>query len=45
MGFMQTRFARDLGSLMALLDRLDSYSLQTKRAATIPLIKARMDES
>ena len=45
MGFMQTRFARDLGSLMALLDRLDSYSLQTKRAATIPLIKAMMDES
>lgn len=45
MAFMQTRFARDLGSLMALLDRLDSYSLQTKRAATIPLIKDMMDES
>jgi len=45
MDFMLTRFARDLGSLMELLDLMDGYSLQTKRAITIPLIKAMMDEA
>lgn len=41
--FMLHRFSRDLGSLMELLDLLDGYSLQTKRAITIPLIKAMME--
>jgi DnaA family protein len=45
MDFMLTRFARDLGSLMELLDLMDGYSLQTKRAITIPLIKAMMNEA
>jgi len=45
MDFMLTRFARDLGSLMELLVLMDGYSLQTKRAITIPLIKAMMDEA
>lgn len=45
MDFMLTRFSRDLGNLMALLDLMDGYSLQTKRAITIPLIKAMMDET
>lgn len=31
---------RDLPSLMAALDSLDRYSLQTQRAITIPLLKA-----
>ncbi len=43
MDFMLTRFTRDLGSLMELLDLLDGYSLQTQRAITIPLIKSMMD--
>ncbi len=43
MDFMLTRFSRDLGSLMQLLDQLDSYALQTKRAITIPLIKSMLE--
>lgn len=43
MDFMLTRFSRDLGSLMELLDLMDSYALQTKRSITIPLIKSMMD--
>ena len=43
MDFMLTRFSRDLGSLVQLLDLIDSYSLQTQRAITIPLIKSMLD--
>ena len=43
MDFMLTRFSRDLGSLMELLELLDGYALQTQRAITIPLIKSMMD--
>jgi len=43
MDFMLTRFSRDLASLMQLLDQLDSYALQTKRAITIPLIKSMLE--
>jgi len=43
MDYMLTRFSRDLGSLMELLELLDGYALQTKRAITIPLIKSMMD--
>ena len=43
MDFMLNRFSRDLGSLMQLLDQLDSYALQTKRAITIPLIKTMLE--
>ena len=43
MDFMLTRFSRDLGNLMELLDLLDGYSLQTQRAITIPLIKSMME--
>lgn len=45
MDFMLTRFSRDLGSLMELLDLIDRYALQTKRAITIPLIKSMMEDS
>lgn len=45
MGFVLSRFARDLASLMALLERLDRYALQTKRAITIPLLKDMLQES
>lgn len=43
MDFMLTRFSRDLGSLMQLLEHLDAYALQTRRAITIPLIKAMLE--
>jgi len=43
MDFLLTRFSRDLGSLMELLDLMDGYALQTQRAITIPLIKTMMD--
>ncbi len=45
MDFMLTRFSRDLGSLMELLELIDGYALQTKRGITIPLIKSMMEES
>ena len=45
MDFMLTRFSRDLGHLMDLLDLLDGYALQTKRGITIPLIKSMMENS
>jgi DnaA family protein len=45
MDFMLTRFSRDLGHLMELLELLDGYGLQTKRAITIPLIKSMMENA
>ncbi len=45
MDFMLTRFSRDLGSLMELMDLIDGYALQTKRAITVPLIKSMMDNA
>jgi len=43
MDFILSRFARDLGNLMQLLDQLDAYALQTQRAITIPLIKSMLE--
>jgi DnaA family protein len=43
MDFMLTRFSRDLGSLMQLLEQLDAYALQTQRAVTIPLIRSMLE--
>jgi DnaA-homolog protein len=43
MDFMLTRFSRDLGSLMQLLQQLDGYALSTKRGITIPLIKSMLE--
>lgn len=37
--YLLTRFARDLGSLMALLDALDEFSLAEQRSVTVPLLK------
>jgi DnaA-homolog protein len=39
MDYLLTRFARDLKHLMAQLDRLDEFSLATKRVITVPLLK------
>lgn len=44
MDFMLTRFSRDLGSLMALLEQLDGFALQAKRAITVPLLKTMLEE-
>lgn len=43
MDYMLWHFSRDLGSLMHLLDQLDSYALRTRRAITIPLLKDMLD--
>jgi DnaA-homolog protein len=43
MDFILTRFSRDLGSLMQLLDHLDAYALQAQRAVTIPLVKSMLE--
>lgn len=44
MDYLLSRFARDLGSLMALLDRLDTFSLAQGRAVTVPLLRRMMAE-
>jgi DnaA family protein len=43
-GYLLSRFARDLGSLMALLQALDDFSLAEKRAVTVPLLKRMLAE-
>ena len=43
MDYMLSRFSRDLGSLMQLLDQLDAYALREKRAITIPLLKTMLE--
>ena len=45
MDFLLTRFSRDLGSLMELLDLIDAYAMQSKRAVTIPMIRAMMEDA
>jgi DnaA family protein len=40
--YLLTHARRDMGSLMATLDALDRYSLETGRPVTVPLIKAAM---
>jgi DnaA family protein len=42
--YLQTRFARDMKSLMSLLDRLDRFSLAEKRSITVPLLKQMLLE-
>ena len=44
MDYLLTRFARDFKHLMAQLDRLDEFSLSTKRAITVPLLKQMLAE-
>ncbi len=45
MDYMLSRFSRDLGSLMQLLEHLDQYALQTQRAITIPLIRSMLENA
>jgi len=44
MDYLMTRFARDLKHLMSQLDRLDEFSLSTKRVITVPLLKQMLAE-
>lgn len=44
MHYLVTRFDRDLAHLMALLDRLDRFALQTHRPLSVPLVKAMLEE-
>ena len=44
MDYLLTRFARDLKHLVAQLDRLDEFSLSTKRQITVPLLKQMLAE-
>jgi len=40
--YLLTHGRRDMGSLMAALDSLDRYSLETGRPITVPLLKAAL---
>ncbi|MSQ64818.1 MAG: DnaA regulatory inactivator Hda [Limnohabitans sp.] len=42
--YLLSRFSRDLGHLIGLLEQLDTYALQTQRPLTIPLLRAMLDE-
>ena len=44
MAFLLTRFERDLGHLMQLLDRLDRYGLAHGRRVTVPLVRQMLLE-
>jgi DnaA-homolog protein len=44
MGYLLTRFSRDLKHLMALLDRLDEFALAEQRAITVPLLRRMFEE-
>lgn len=44
MDFLLTRFERDLGHLMRLLDRLDEYGLSKARRITVPLVRQMLSE-
>lgn len=43
-GYLLTRFARDLGSLMRLLDALDDFALLHQRTVTVPLVRQMLAE-
>jgi DnaA family protein len=42
--YLLTRQTRDLPGLLAILDALDSYSLEHKRAVTIPLVRELLSD-
>jgi DnaA family protein len=45
MDYLLSRFARDLGHLMNLLDRLDEYAMSHARALTVPLLRQMLAET
>lgn len=44
LGYLMTRFSRDLKHLMLLLDRLDEFALSESRPVTVPLLKKMFEE-
>ena len=42
--YVLRRAARDLGSLMRLLDRIDRFALVQQRAVTLPLLRRMLQE-
>ena len=44
MGYVLTRFQRDLKHLMRLLDRLDRFALAEHRPVTVPLLRKMLSE-
>jgi DnaA-homolog protein len=44
MDYLLTRNARDLGTLMSLLDRIDHFALARQRAVTVPLLRQMLQE-
>ncbi|CAN5445211.1 DnaA regulatory inactivator Hda [soil metagenome] len=42
--YLLNRFDRDMRSLMALLDSLDRYALEHRRALTLPLVRQWLNE-
>lgn len=43
--YISSHYQRDVPSLMSLLQALDRYSLETKRAITVPLLKEVIDNT
>jgi DnaA-homolog protein len=43
-GYLLRRLPRDLSSLNAVLEALDRYSLATKRAVTLPLVREALEK-
>ncbi|MDH4314960.1 MAG: DnaA regulatory inactivator Hda, partial [Gammaproteobacteria bacterium] len=41
--YLMSRTRRDMGSLYALLDRLDAEALRTQRRLTIPFVRTVID--
>jgi DnaA family protein len=44
MDYLLTRAARDLGTLMQLLDRMDRYALARQRPLTVPLLRQMLQD-
>jgi DnaA-homolog protein len=44
MDYLLTRAARDLGTLMQLLDRMDRFALARQRPLTVPLLRQMLQE-
>ncbi|MDP3224572.1 MAG: DnaA/Hda family protein, partial [Rubrivivax sp.] len=44
MDYVLTRFERDLGHLMRLLDRIDDFGLSKARRITVPLVRQMLAE-
>jgi len=42
--FLLTRFARDVGHLLGLLDKLDEFALSRQRPITLPLLRRLFEE-